>query len=68
MLELLKRFEEESAEDAEALEEEEDESDLSRRFASVDLGASPVQSPRNTAVFNSPSIQTLSRLTLSGLC
>ncbi|KAJ3519340.1 hypothetical protein NMY22_g13251 [Coprinellus aureogranulatus] len=37
ILELLKRFEEESAEDAEALDEEEDESDLAKRFASVDL-------------------------------
>lgn len=40
MLELLKKFEDESVEDAEALEEDEDESDLARRFASVNLGES----------------------------
>ncbi|KAF5336161.1 hypothetical protein D9611_006356 [Ephemerocybe angulata] len=37
MLDLLKRFEEESAEDAEALEADADESDLAQRFAAVDL-------------------------------
>ena len=45
MLELLKKFEDESAEDAEALEEEEEESDLARRFASVNLGESPNLGP-----------------------
>ena len=40
MMEMLKRFEEESADDAIALENEEDEDELAGRLENVDLGTS----------------------------
>lgn len=40
MMELLRRFEEESAEDAAALEAEEEEDNLANRLETLDLGAS----------------------------
>ena len=44
MLEMLKRFEEENADDSFGMEEEDEdeEDDLEKRFSSIDLGASHV--------------------------
>ena len=56
MMEMLKRFEEESADDAIALENEEDEDELAGRLENVDLGTSH----DSILLDRSPSIRTLS--------
>lgn len=55
MMDMLKRFEEESADDAIALENEEDEDELAGRLENVDLGTS-----HDCALLDPPlSIRTL---------
>ena len=68
MLELLRKFEDESAEHAEASEEDEDESDLAQRFASVNLGESLNVGSSRRILDSYGTLKTPSLLTPSGRC